>query len=249
MRVEDAEVLAGFGPFEAFLERGGPWVCGMDFPFGQPRSLVESLGWPPSWQGYVGKVSRLSKEEFEAAIKADMARRPAGAKYRYRLADRRSRSSSAMILFRVPVGKMFYRGAPRLLSSNVSVEPCRPSGSPRVAVEAYPAVVARRFLGKRGYKSDERKKQTPEQRAAREELVARLGSADLRAAYGLVVEMDDPQREELVRDPMADALDSVLCAVQAAWAYTRRDEGWGVPPECDREEGWIVDPELLVGDG
>lgn len=245
LRVEEAEVMAGFEPFEAFLRRGGPWACGMDFPFGQPRSLVEALGWPAGWEGYVGKVARLPKEDFEAAIKADMATRPAGARYRYRLADRRSRSSSAMRLFRVPVGKMFYRGAPRLLDSDISVVPCRPTGSPRVAVEAYPAVVVRRFLGRRAYKSDDRRKQTPEHRAAREELVAGLGSGVLREAYGFVVEMSGSWREELVMDPAADVLDSVLCAVQAAWSYARRDEGWGVPEECDRDEGWILDPMLL----
>jgi hypothetical protein len=249
LRVESAEILGGFEEFGGFLEHGGPWVCGMDFPFGQPRPLVEAMGWPMSWEGYVGKVSRLSKEEFEGAIKDHMAGRPKGGKYHYRLADRRSGSSSAMRLFRVPVGKMFYRGAPRLLSSGVSVEPCRPNGSGRVAVEAYPAVVARRFLGRKSYKSDERKKQTPLQRAAREELITGLGSAALEEAYGFVVEMDGAWREEMIREPMADALDSVLCAVQAAWAYTKKNEGWGVPAECDRNEGWILDPQLLVEDG
>lgn len=249
LRVEDAEVLGGFEGFENFLESDGAWVCGMDFPFGQPRPLVEALGWPKAWEGYVGKVSRLSKDEFEGAIKSHMAGRPKGGKYHYRLADRRSGSSSAMRLFRVPVGKMFYRGAPLLLSSGVSVEPCRPTGSERVVVEAYPAVVARRFLGRRSYKSDERKKQTPLQRAAREELVEGLGSEALEEAYGFVVQMDAAWREELARDPMADALDSVLCAVQAAWAYTKRDERWGVPEECDRDEGWILDPQLLAKDG
>ena len=252
LRVEGAEVLGGFEGFEGFLEKGGPWVCGMDFPFGQPRPLVEALGWPQAWEGYVGEVSRLSKEEFEGAIKGHMAGRPKGGKYHYRLADRRSGSSSAMMLFRVPVGKMFYRGAPRLLDSGVSIEPCYPiatGADGRVAVEAYPAVVARRFLDRRSYKSDERRKQTPTRRAAREELVEGLGSEVLEEAYGFIVEMDDAWREELARDPMADALDSVLCAVQAAWAYTKRDERWGVPEECDREEGWILDPELLVRDG
>ncbi len=249
LRVEDAEVLAGFEEFERFLERGGPWVCGMDFPFGQPRPLVEALGWPPIWEGYVGKVSRLSKEEFEGAIKNYMAGRPKGSKYHYRLADRRSGASSGMMLFRVPVGKMFYRGAPYLLRSGISVEPCRPTGSSRIAVEAYPAVVARRFLGKRSYKSDERRKQTPAQRAAREALVAGLGSETLREAYGFVVQMGGSWRERFVREPAADTLDSLSCAVQAAWAYTKRYEGWGVPEECDRDEGWILDPQLLVGDG
>ncbi len=145
LRVEDAETLTSFEEFEAWLGTPGPWVCGMDFPFGQPSSLVSALVWPAAWEGYVGEVAGLSKEEFEGAIRADMARRPAGSKYRYRLADRRSGSSSAMMLFRVPVGKMFYQGAPRLLKAGVSVVPCRPTGDTRVAVEAYPAVVARRF--------------------------------------------------------------------------------------------------------
>jgi Protein of unknown function (DUF429) len=249
LRVEDSQEMRDFAGFEKFLHKPGHWVCGMDFPFGQPRSLVSALGWPEDWEGYVGEVARLGKEKFEDAIRADMARRPAGSKYRYRLADRRSGSSSAMMLFRVPVGKMFYRGAPLLLASGVSVEPCRPNGDSRVAVEAYPAVVARRFLGRVSYKNDERTKQTTARQAAREKLVAGLESEILRKAYGFTVEMEGSWKKELVRDPAADTLDSLLCAVQAAWAYTKKDENYGVPPECDPDEGWIVDPHLLEKPG
>jgi Protein of unknown function (DUF429) len=244
LRVEDSERLTDFGGFEDFLQRRGPWVCGMDFPFGQPRSLIATLGWPESWEGYVGEVGRLPKEEFEDKIRADMELRPAGSKWRYRLADRRSGSSSAMMLFRVPVGKMFYQGAPRLLASGVRVEPCRRNGDERVAIEAYPAVVARRFLGRTAYKRDG-VPDTPVRRSARETLLAGLESALLREVYGFAVEMDARWRDEFVRDPSADALDSLLCAVQAAWAYEKRDEGYGVPPECDPDEGWILDPALL----
>src|ERR687894_572721 len=183
LRVEDADTLTSFGEFEAWLETPGPWVCGMDFPFGQPRGLVEAQGWPRDWAGYVGEVHRLGKEGFEGAVRADMASRPYGKKWRYRLADRRSGSSSAMMLFRVPVGKMFFRGAPRLLSSGVSVEPCRPNGDPRVAVEAYPAVVARRLIGREPYKRDG-VPDTPERRSARQRLVAGLRSDATRQGYG-----------------------------------------------------------------
>jgi hypothetical protein len=245
LRVEDSETLTDFGGFEDFLQRRGPWVCGMDFPFGQPRSLVAALGWPEKWEGYVGEVGALPKEKFEGKIRADMALRPPGSKWRYRLADRRSGSSSAMMLFRVPVGKMFYQGAPRLLASGVRVEPCRRNGDERVAVEAYPAVVARRFLGRTAYKRDGIP-DTPERRSARETLLAGLESAVLREVYGFAVKMDARWREELVSDPSADALDSLLCAVQAAWAYEKRDEGYGVSPECDPDEGWILDPALLA---
>jgi hypothetical protein len=245
LRVEDSETLTDFVGFEDFLQRDGPWVCGMDFPFGQPRSLVDALGWPEGWEGYVGEVGTLPKEEFEGKIRADMATRPVGSKWRYRLADLRSGSSSAMMLFRVPVGKMFFQGAPRLLASGVRVEPCRRNGDPRVAVEAYPAVVARRFLGRTTYKKDA-VPDTPGRRSARETLLNGLGSSTLRDAYGFVVEMDSPWREEFASDPSADALDSLLCAVQAAWAYREREEGYGVPQECDPNEGWIVDPALLA---
>ncbi|HWI44535.1 MAG TPA: DUF429 domain-containing protein [Rubrobacter sp.] len=244
LRVEDSETLTDFGGFEDFLQRRGPWVCGMDFPFGQPRSLVAALGWPESWEAYVGEVGALPKEAFEDKIRADMDKRPAGRKWRYRLADRRSGSSSAMMLFRVPVGKMFYQGAPRLLASGVRVEPCRRNGDERVAVEAYPAVVARRFLGRTAYKRDG-VPDTPERRFARETLLAGLESAVLREVYGFAVEMDARWRDEFVQDPSADALDSLLCAVQAAWAYEKRDEGYGIPTECDLDEGWILDPALL----
>jgi len=245
LRVGDSEKLTDFSGFEDFLHRPGPWVCGMDFPFGQPRSLVAALGWPENWEGYVAKVGGLSKDEFEDAIRTDMASRPPGSKWRYRLADRRSRSSSAMMLFRVPVGKMFYQGAPRLLASGVRVEPCRRNGDDRVAVEAYPAGVARRFLGRTAYKWDA-VPDTPERRSARETLLAGLESATLRRVYGFTVEMEGAWREEVAADPSADALDSLLCAVQAAWAYAKRDESYGVPPECDPDEGWILDPALLV---
>jgi hypothetical protein len=245
LSIEDSQTLTDFGGFERFLRTPGPWVCGMDFPFGQPRSLVAALGWPENWEGYVGKVGKLSKDEFEDAIRADMATRPRGSKWRYRLADRRSHSSSAMMLFRVPVGKMFYRGAPRLLASGVRVEPCRRNGNTRVAVEAYPAVVARRFLGRTAYKRDA-VPDTPERKSARETLIAGLESMTLKQIYGFTVKLDDHWKEEFIVDPSADALDSLLCAVQAGWAYLKRDDHYGVPPECDPDEGWIVDPALLT---
>jgi hypothetical protein len=245
LRVEGSHEMMSFAGFEEFLNRPGPWVCGMDFPFGQPRSLVEALGWPLEWEGYVGEVSGMPKQEFEDAIRSDMAQRPKGSKWRYRLADRRSGSSSAMMLFRVPVGKMFFQGAPRLLAAGVSVLPCRNNGDSRVAVEAYPAVVARRFLGRTSYKNDERSKQTAEQRSVREKLVAGLESPELRRVYGFSVVLSKDWKARFIREPAADALDSLLCAIQAGWAYTRRALNYGVPEECDPLEGWILDPYLL----
>ena len=50
-----------------------------------------------------------------------------------------------------------------------------------------------------------------------------------------------------LHDGHGDVLDSVLCAIQAAWAFGERERGWGVPMGAlDPLEGWIVDPGLLT---
>lgn len=39
-------------------------------------------------------------------------------------------------------------------------------------------------------------------------------------------------------------LDALLCAIQAAWAWTQRDQGFGLPKHVDPLEGWIADPHV-----
>ena len=148
-----------------------------------------------------------------------------------------------MMMHRVPVGKMFFEGASRLLTAPVSVLPCRPLPLKRIVIESYPALVARRWLGSRPYKSDERKKQTMEQLAARRSLLHALCSDELATAYGIKLAMDDELADILIEDAMGDALDAVLCAIQAAWAYTQREHSYGIPVGHELE-GWIVDPLL-----
>lgn len=243
LRADSSEEMTSLDELEEFLGRPGPWACGLDFPFGQPRGLIEALGWPEDWEGYVSEVSRLSTAEFEEALRADMAARPAGSKFRYRRADRLSGSASAMMLFRVPVGKMFHWGAPILLRSGASVVPCRENDSGRLVFESYPSLVARRVIGRRPYKSDDPKHQTRERGQARHELVSGLRSETMRDTYGVSVEMEASLEESFVLEPGADGLDSLLCALQAAWAFGR--PGYGVPDDCDTGEGWIPDPVLL----
>jgi hypothetical protein len=149
-----------------------------------------------------------------------------------------------MMLYGVPVGKMFFRGAPRLLKSSVSVLPCRPTADNRLVVEAYPALLARRLIGRRGYKSDSRQKQTRAREEARAEIVQGIRSPELQARYGFQIELSDRMAHCCIQDPTGDTLDALLCAVQAAWAYTQRDRNYGLPAPCDPLEGWIVDPEL-----
>ncbi len=243
--LEDVIPIATFEAFEQWLRRSGPWLAALDFPFGQPRQLLTRLGWPLTWGGYVGLVGSMSKAEFEKTLQDYQDSRPAGDKQHMRVTDRLAGSRSPMMLHRVPVGKMFFQGAPRLLDSDVSVLPCYPRPMDRIVIEGYPALVARRWSGKQSYKSDERAKQTAEQRKIRQRIVDGIRSSSLLDMYSIQLSLTDEQAQRLIEEPMGDELDAVLCAIQAAWAYTQRDGNYGIPATCDDVEGWIVDPSLL----
>ncbi len=87
-------------------------VAALDFPFGQPRGLVDALGWGPGWRDLVRHTTqRRSQQEFEAALKAFMARQPPGAKHLKRAVAAHSREVSPMSLVRTPTAKMFWVGA------------------------------------------------------------------------------------------------------------------------------------------
>ncbi len=248
LTVLDCPTLPQFSAFEAFLLQPGSWVAACDFPFGLPSELIQNLGWPEGWRGYVSHVASLGKDGFVAALTEYMAARPTGGKFHLRLADKIADARSPMMLYRVPVGKMFFEGAPRLLASGISVLPCYPRADPRVVVEVYPALVARRWLGKRAYKSDDRKKQTDPLKLARRDLIAAIRSPELTSAYNLQLSLSDELAIQLVEEPMADRLDAILCAIQAAWAYQMREHlhgyDYGIPPNF-ANEGWIADPSVL----
>ena len=49
--------------------------------------------------------------------------------------------------------------------------------------------------------------------------------------------------DALAQDASGDALDAVLCLVQAAWAQRAYDQGdsrYGLPVDMDALEGWIL---------
>ena len=243
--IEDTTPLSTFAAFEAFLQQKGPWIAAFDFPFGQPHKLLTNLHWPETWEGYVQHCAALGKIRFEETLTQYQASRPAGDKQHSRATDKLAGARSPMMLHRVPVGKMFFQGTPRLLQSGVSILPCRPTETTTIALEGYPALVAQRWTGRTGYKSDERKKQTPEQQATRQRIVNGICSNELHMLYDISIELSDTLANRLVQEPMGDELDAALCAIQAAWAYTKREQNYGIPPSCDAVEGWIVDPVML----
>lgn len=240
LTVKSCRKLTSFDEFEAFLRSDGPWLTALDFPFGQPRKLIVNLGWPQSWQGYMGKVASMSKVEFEDTLHSYRASRSPGDKLHLRATDQQAGAISPMMLHRVPVGKMFFQGATRLFNSPISILPCRPTADNRIAVEGYPSLVARKLIGRRSYKSAVHVQQTIDREIAKREIVQSLVSERIVDLYGLSVEMSDEMEEMLVQDGMGDMLDAVLCAVQAGWAYMERERGYGIPAGCDKDEGWIV---------
>ncbi len=241
LHVDGLLELPSFEAFEGFLAASGPWVAGIDFPFSQPRKLIKNLGWPETWEGVVGKIAGMSKAEFLELLADYRSTRPAGDKQHLRQIDVLADSRSPMMVYGVPVGRMLFEGAPRLLRSGASILPCHPTASGRVIREAYPALAARRWIGKCSYKNDIKKKQTPELEAVRKEIAAGV-YRDLDELFGFSLEISSQLAEVLIRDDTGDKLDALLCAIQAAWAFTQKDHNYGIPPTVDFLEGWIVDP-------
>ena len=245
LRVNEIFKIDSFAAFESFLQLPGPWVAALDFPFGLPQKLLTNLGWPSTWEDYIYPLSSMGKTQFERTLIQYCASRPPGDKHHVRATDRCAGACSPMMLQRVPVGKMFFQGAPRLLAAGVCILPCRPTNDDRIVVEGYPALLMRKLIGKRSYKSDESNKQTSEKATARHDIVYGLCSPAFSNQYGVTIELPDLLAEACIQDSKGDNLDALLCALQAAWAYTRRNNDYGIPPKSSGGEGWIVDPALL----
>ena len=241
------EKLCSFGEFEKILQTDGPWVAGLDFPFGLPRRFIKNMSWPLSWADYIDdKVKPLDRMDWRKKLDDYRRQRSYGDKEHRRDTDIAAGSVSPQKLYGVPVGLMFFEGAPRLRDSNAFIPGLQEEGDPkRVVVEAYPGVAARSLIGRRGYKNDQKSKQTDEQADARRDILNSLKNCTVKELYGFKVEADNQLSGCLIEDPMGDQLDALSCAVQAAWAWLNRENNYGSPAPIDGTEGWIADPSCL----
>lgn len=238
--------LTRFDTLDAFgdwLAQPGEWVGGFDLPFGLPRELVEQLGWPTDWAGQMDHYAALSRETLRDTFAGFCNARPAGAKFAHRATDGPAGSSPSMKWVNPPVAFMMHAGVPLLRAAGVTL-PGLCAGDPaRVALEAYPGLLAREVLGKRSYKSDDKARQTPERLIARKDLLEALEQG--RTRLGLRLKLTHAQRDALADDASGDRLDAVLCLMQAAWAQRQHEAGhprYGLP-DFDPLEGWIVTAE------
>lgn len=244
------ERLDSLEAFSHWLTQPLCWLGAFDLPFGLPRELVEALAWPTQWQDCMTHYASLSRQQIRDTFATFCADRPTGGKFAHRATDRLAGSSPSMKWINPPVAYMLHAGVPLLLEAGVQL-PGLHAGDPndvdacgqarRVALEGYPGLLAREVLGRRSYKSDDQARQTPERLIARKDLITALEHGQTRLALRL--KLTHAQRDALVDDGRGDALDAVLCLIQAAWAYNRQQQGdarYGLPVDMDPLEGWIV---------
>jgi Protein of unknown function (DUF429) len=236
VRLVRVEEHAGYESFSAWLRTPGPWIGGFDFPFGLPRELVEMLGWPQQWLPLMQHYTSLSREQIRATFAAFCDARPVGGKFAHRACDIPAGSSPSMKWVNPPVAYMLHAGVPLLLEAGLHLPGLHEGDVNRIALEAYPGLLARELLGNRSYKSDEKAKQTAERLIARKDLVEALEQG--RTRLGLRLRLSHAQRDALVADASGDRLDAVLCLLQAAWAAAEPNHG--LPVDIDALEGWIV---------
>jgi hypothetical protein len=222
--------------FSTWLQTPGPWVGGFDLPFGLPRELVQTLGWPTGYDALITHYASLSRDDIRDRFAAFCDARPAGQKFAHRACDGPAGSSPSMKWVNPPVAFMLHAGVPRLIAAGVHLAGHREGGDDRVALEAYPGLLARELIARRSYKSDTKAAQTPERLIARKDIVDALEQG--RTRLGLRLKLSHAQRDELVADASGDSLDAVLAMVQAAWAAEQPRYGW--PAGVDPLEGWIV---------
>ena len=221
------------------------WIGGFDLPFGLPRELIESLKWPNNWLACTEHFSAMSRDTIRQHFKAFCDARPVGQKFAHRKTDGPAGSSPSMKWVNPPVAFMLHAGVPRLLDAGVELPGLHTPNqekvaSKRIALEAYPGLLARELVGNRSYKSDDKAKQTPERLIARKQILQALETGQTR--LDLRLKLTHAQHDALVADASGDTLDAVLCMVQAAWAELQHNNDhpcYGLPM-FDSIEGWIV---------
>lgn len=243
------------------LNSSGQWVAGIDVPFGMPIECIEYFQWlqpkdtEQTWATYVERVrSMKSRKEFKKQIEG--WRHPtrvnsSGDKERvrkYRLIDKLINSQSPMNCIRPAVGSMFFEACELLRTTSASIVPVRTvSEENRHVVETYPRLVVDRLVGSNEYK------EADDLEDVRQQIVTCLSDSSAESAilqwYGFTVKMDDETAKACVEDWDGDKIDSVLCAVQAAWASCQ--DRFGIPQFSSSVmnaivalEGWVPDPFL-----
>lgn len=237
--LENMQACDSLLAFEEALHTPGPWVGGFDLPFGLPRELITQLNWPSQWKPCIDHFASLTREHIRQTFKSFCDARPAGGKFAHRATDLPAGSSPSMKWVNPPVAYMLHAGLPLMLQAGLDFPGLHSGDKQRVALEAYPGWLARKLIGSRSYKSDDKAKQTAERLIARKDILQGLVSGQV----GVTLYLRPAQHDAVVADASGDKLDAVLCMVQAAVAHQCREQGdmrYGLPKDMDTLEGWIT---------
>jgi Protein of unknown function (DUF429) len=231
------EAFSTLDAVSAWLATPGPWLGAFDFPFGLPRAFVEANALGATCEQLIHNVRArcTTRMAWRGFIDTWGNGQPAGQRLLHRRTDTalQGLSSTSPLQTRyVPVGFMYYEGVARLIDAGVTLPQMFAGDPARVAVEAYPGLLAHELIGRRSYKN----KAEPDRLIARKEILDALEQG--RTRLGLRLRLTHAQRDHVVDDASGDRLDAVLCLMQAAWASTR--PGHGLPEGIDPIEGWIV---------
>ncbi|MBM3339372.1 MAG: DUF429 domain-containing protein [Betaproteobacteria bacterium] len=243
--------------YERFLH--APWtdrqaydpsvvVGGFDFPFGLPKDLLKAWQWDRlDYRQIAMKFAGQDRSYWVAALRRFCEPRPVGHKFAHRACDGPAGSSPSMKWVNPPVVFMYREGFKRLIDAGwhlpgfeapLDIEAASEFDIP-VALEAYPGHLARSLIGKLSYKSDS----VPNDPKRLEIRGAMLGTLAARLPFDLIV--DQIHTDLMLEDGRGDAIDALLCAIQAAWAAMKGPPCWGADEDADPQEGWIASIDLV----
>lgn len=226
---------------------------GFDFPFGQAARFLDDMGWDLDWDKYSRNCFNIELPKFREAVQNSKDSRPEGEKERRRLVEERAKNkgikqiSEASKLVNPPLAMMFFRGVPCLEPFDAVLPVSYRKKDPKLlAFEAYPRAVVKNVGIQGSYTGGKGDIQRTERRRNRAEIMNRIQNQDCMIKYGFVCDLRNVDCNEMIDEAHADCLDSVLCAIQAGWAYQKELHIiWPQLPEEGEIEGWIADPALV----
>ena len=87
VRLQALQTFDTLQAWGAWLAQPGDWVGGFDLPFGLPRELVQTLGWPTDWAACMDHYAALPRPQIREQFAAFCQARPVGGKFAHRATD------------------------------------------------------------------------------------------------------------------------------------------------------------------